>query len=512
MVVSIDKATAVKMYDRVQHHWRARLELLREQHAAATGPERDRLQALIAGMEETDMAVVVSQSQNEIERLQKEGVDILPHRQRMVKEDMESKFKDHNDPFRIVFVCAMWMTGFDVPSCATIYLDKPMRNHTLMQTIARANRVFPEKVNGVIVDYVGVFRNLQQALAIYAAPPTGGRAGADLPVERKAAQVEQLRQAVDHAVGFLRVRGVDPDAIIAASGFARIALLDAAVEAVLENDDTKAEYLHLANTAARLYRAILPDEAASEFAPRCTLLAVIANKIQSLVPPADIAEVMTAVEQLLDESVAAESYVIDAGAARNLIDLSAFDFEALRHRFQQGRRRAETERLRGAISARLRRMVLNRSRMDYQERFQRMIDEYNAGASNVDALFNMLIQFAQQLTEEEKRGVAELLSEEELALFDLLTRPDIQLTEDQTRQVKAVARDLLATLKNGKLVLDWRKKQAARAAVRQTIEEILDQLPAIYTKDLYQAKCDETYQHVYDSYFGQGRSIYALAS
>jgi type I restriction enzyme R subunit len=222
---------------------------------------------------------------------------------------------------------------------------------------------------------------------------------------------------------------------------------------------------------------------------------------------------MTAVEKLLDESVAAESYVIDAGAARNLIDLSAFDFEALRHRFQQGRKRAETERLRGAISARLRRMVrLNRSRMDYQERFQRMIDEYNAGASNVDALFNMLIQFAQQLTEEEQRGVAEQLSEEELALFDLLTRPGIELTEDQTRQVKAVARDLLATLKNGKLVLDWRKKQAARAAVRQTIEVELDKLPAVYTTDLYRAKCDETYQHIYDSYFGQGRSIYALAS
>jgi len=98
------------------------------------------------------MAVVVSQSQNEIEDLRKKGVEIEPHRRRMVKVDLDTKFKDASDPFRIVFVCAMWMTGFDVPSCATIYLDKPMRNHTLMQTIARANRVFGDKINGLIVD------------------------------------------------------------------------------------------------------------------------------------------------------------------------------------------------------------------------------------------------------------------------------------------------------------------------------------------------------------------------
>ena len=114
------------------------------------------------------MAVVVSQSQNEIGDLRAQGVDITPHRQRMNTEDLDAKFKDPEDPFRIVFVCAMWMTGFDVPACSTIYLDKPQRNHTLMQTIARANRVFADKANGLIVDYIGIFRNLEQALAIYA--------------------------------------------------------------------------------------------------------------------------------------------------------------------------------------------------------------------------------------------------------------------------------------------------------------------------------------------------------
>ena len=99
----------------------------------------------------------------------------------------------------------MWMTGFDVPSCSTIYLDKPMRNHTLMQTIARANRVFGDKVNGLIVDYVGVFRNLQKALAIYGSAAGGGVAPGDLPVEAKAALVAQLGQAIaaatSHCIG-----------------------------------------------------------------------------------------------------------------------------------------------------------------------------------------------------------------------------------------------------------------------------------------------------------------------
>src|SRR5207244_8982209 len=122
----------------------------------------------------TDMAVVVSQSQNEVADMKAKGLDIARHRKRIVQEDLDTRFKDPNDPFRLVFVCAMWMTGFDVPSCSTIYLDKPMRNHTLMQTIARANRVFREKTNGLIVDYAGVFRNLERALAIYGSGAGGG--------------------------------------------------------------------------------------------------------------------------------------------------------------------------------------------------------------------------------------------------------------------------------------------------------------------------------------------------
>ena len=167
MVVCIDKATAVRMYNKVQAHWKRRLEQLRRDREKAPQELRDEIDRQIAFMEETDMAVVVSQSQNEVDDFKRKGLDILPHRKQMVEEDLETRFKDPVDPFRIVFVCSMWMTGFDAPSVSTVYLDKPMKNHTLMQTIARANRVWGEKQSGMIVDYVGVFRNLQKALAIY---------------------------------------------------------------------------------------------------------------------------------------------------------------------------------------------------------------------------------------------------------------------------------------------------------------------------------------------------------
>ena len=123
--------------------------------------ERAALQEQLDWLAKTDMAVVVSPSQNEIALMAKQGLDIEPHRRRMVNEDMDEKFKAPDDPLRLVFVCAMWITGFDVPTCSTVYIDKPMKNHTLMQTIARANRVAPGKQAGLIVDYVGVFRNLQ---------------------------------------------------------------------------------------------------------------------------------------------------------------------------------------------------------------------------------------------------------------------------------------------------------------------------------------------------------------
>jgi len=510
MVVCIDKATAVRMYDKVRKYWKQYLADLEGKLAVSSVEEIDALLDKIRYMKETDMAVVVSQSQNEVQEMRKKGLDIRPHRKRMVKEDLDEKFKDPGNPLRVVFVCAMWMTGFDVPCCSTIYLDKPMKNHTLMQTIARANRVFGDKVNGLIVDYFGVFRSLQRALAIYGSGAGGGIREGDTPVQNKAALVEELKKAINETTGFCVQRGIDLDKVQRAEGFQRVKLLDDAVEAIIINDESKRRYLLLVGNVNKLYRAILPDRQANEFSPMCRLLGVIAEKICSLTPQADISEVMAEVEGLLDESIAAEEYAIrDRRGKYKTVNLSKIDFEALKQKFEKSRKRIEAERLRGLINSKLAKMVrLNKSRMDYLERFQQMIDEYNAGSMNVDEFFRQLTEFAKELNREEKRSISEQLSEEELAVFDLLTKPHIELTNKDRKQVKKIARELLGTLKKEKFVLDWRKRQQSRAAVLLSIEYALDGLPPSYSQDTYREKCNLVYRHIFDSYYGEGRSVY----
>ena len=513
MVVSIDKATAIRMYDKVRKHWSAYQEELLAESRQVRGARQKELEKKIQFMRETDMAVVVSQSQNEVEEFRKKGLEILPHRKRIVKEDLDKKFKDPRDPFRLVFVCAMWITGFDAPSCSTIYLDKPMRNHTLMQTIARANRVFGQKVNGLIVDYGDIFKDLRKALAIYGSDAGGGIKEGDTPIKDKEAQIEELKQAIAEATAFCVERGIDPSKIQSAEGFEKVKLVDDAVEAVLATDESKRRYLALAIGINKLYKAVLPDLRANEFSPRRALFVVIAEKILSLAPKPDISDVIGAIEGLLDESIEAEGYTVDSEDDLRIVDLSKVDFDRLKGIFNRGRKNTVTESLLNAIESRLRQMVeLNRTRIDYMEKFQKMIDEYNRGADDKDAFFENLMKFIKELNDEEKRGMKEGLSDEELAIFDLLTRPEIKLNPKELDKVKDVSRDLLKRLKGERLVLDWRKRMQSRALVKLCIVETLDQLPRAYTKELYQQKCEVVYHHVFESYYGAGQSIYAQAA
>ncbi len=505
MMVCIDKATAVRMYDKVQAHWKAEIARLKAALGPAQGDAREALIARIHLMQTTDMAVVVSQGQNEVEDLKAKGLDIVLHRQRMLKESLDEKFKDPDSPFRLVFVCAMWITGFDVPTCSTIYLDKPMRAHTLMQTIARANRVAPAKESGLIVDYVGIFRALQSALATYARPTAGGAGGgAAGPILDKAELVAALQSALNEVAGYAQVRGVTLETIAAAQGFVRIGLIDDAIEAFLATEADKKHFLQLASRVARLFKAILPDPLANELAPLSVLVSYLAAKIHAETDPPDIAAVMSDVEDLLNDSIATQGYRIGpASRPEALVNLSEIDFEALQAKFTQGHKRTEAEKLKQLIAGKLAQMVaVNASRIDLAEKFQALIDDYNAGSQNIEAFFEELKSFARTLTAEEQRGVAEGLTEEELALFDILTKPDPVLTKAEEAEVKRVCRELLATLKREKLVLDWREKQQAKAGVMQTLRTEFRRLPAQYTKDLRVEKMARAYAHVYDHFPG----------
>ena len=502
MVICIDKTTAVRMYDKVQKHWQKHLVALRAEPSTVESEKR------IAWLEETDMAVVVSPGQNEIAEFAAKGLNMRPHRQRSRSEDLETKFKDPHDPFRLVFVCAMWMTGFDVPSCSTLYLDKPMHNHTLMQTIARANRVYPGKISGVIVDYVGVFRNLERALAIY-----GGGGTGDKPVREKSALMAALQQMLAETSDLCRQQGADLAAIQEAEGFARIRLLDDAVEALVAPEAIKRQYLDLANNVQRLYKAVLPDPAVGELAAQVKPVQVIVDKMRALAPPADIAPVMQQVEDILDDSIVAAGYSIAKESKPYSTDLSQLDVEKLSETFESLRIQTINERFRWNVERKLLKLVqLNPTRTDFAKRFQALIDDYNAGSLNDEELefLQQLVIFAQGLSKEEQRGVSERLDEEELAIFDLLTKSHINLSDAEREKIKATARDLLATLKSEKLTLDWRKRQQARAEVNVTIKQFLDAgLPQAYTPELFAQKTTAVFEHVYDAYYGAGQSIYA---
>lgn len=511
LVVSIDKVTAVRTYNKVQHFWTERLA--RNLEALATGgltPEQaDLVEREISFMRTTDMAVVISQSQNEIADMAKRGLDIKPHRKRMVEERLEDKFKDAQDPFRVAFVCSMWSTGFDVPSLSTVYLDKPLRNHTLMQTITRANRVFPEKNNGLIVSYVDVFRNLQRALAIYA---VGSRPG-DVPVEEKGTLVEAARTAVNDLRAFCAERDVDLDELARLRGFELVAAGKRTVEMLMVDDDEKIAFLSRAALVDRLYKAILPDKRANEFSRVRAVTKFIADGIAAYTERPDVSGVLGRVEQLLDESVAAQEYLIPASEAEALFDLATLNWRGLEQAFRQGRPRTAAQRLRSLLSARIAALVrLNPTRVDLVERYENLVVEYNHGSLNTETFFQELLKFGETLTEEEARSLSQELNEEQLAIFDLLMRPAPEHSDDERAQVKRVAEELLAVLKRGKIVLDWRKEQNTRAAVRVAVEETLDRLPEKFTRPIYAQKCDAVYQHVFDSYWDDGHSVYDRAA
>jgi type I restriction enzyme R subunit len=517
MVVAIDKVTAVRMYDKVRAHWRRRVDQLRRDLVTAPEALRAEIDRQITAMENTDMAVVISQAQNEIDDFKKRGLDIRPHRKRMIAEDLETRFKDPADPFRIVFVCSMWMTGFDAPSVSTVYLDKPMKNHTLMQTIARANRIWGEKQSGMIVDYVGVFRNLQKALAIYGGA-VGGAGGGNSPIQPKPELLKELGEQLAGTIEFCRDLDIDTDQLIASLGFDRVAKLESAREAILVDEDTKKRFLSLSKQLKRLYKAVLPDPAAVAFASAVGTFAALAEMIVTLSTRPAIDEVLKDIEDLLDRSIATEPFVITPpeanGPSAGPIDLSQIDFELLREKFARKHKRTEAERLKAIVGQKLEEMiVLNKTRSDYLEKFLEMIDEYNSGSKNVEQFFDELLAFAVRLTEEEKRAVAENLSEEELAIFDLLMRPHPELTDGEIKDVKAAARRLLETLKRERLVLDWRKRQQSRAAVLTTVQDVLDTaLPRAYTTAMYEEKCRLVYQHIFEAYADAQKTVYATAS
>lgn len=515
MVVSIDKATTIKMYDKVQLAWKTKLSSLKAKAKHTSGSRLNKLQFQIQHMESADMAVVVSGGQNDDERLAKKGLDYKPHRERFLKEKIDEKFKDPEDNLRIVFVCAMWLTGFDAPSVSTLYLDKPLKSHTLMQTIARANRVYEGKAAGQIVDYINIFSALQQALGLYGGGVTEGGAPykVDSPAKDKSELVAALGIAINELIVFLGSVDIDLTQIVSASadGFAKLSLLDNASEILLEPKN-KEEFTAFIRQINRIFKAIMPDDSANQYVPYRIAINIIYSQMRLKsglsIDDEDVLDVVrNQVNDLLDESI---STIRIQSNLPDPINIANIDFDALATMASsiEKPKQSDAEKLKNLIERKLQPMVLkNKTRQDLQQKFLDLIEEYNLGAYTAEEFFNRLKGFINELEHEEKRTVREGLAEEELAVYDLMIQ-DAPLTEKERNQVKEIAKELTGKMQEI-LVIDWRKKQRTKARVKNMIEEVLDNLPESYDDNLWPKTCSEVYMHIFEKYPGQGQSVYS---
>ena len=521
MLVCIDKITCVRMHRLIEFYWN---EYANELEAGLAQTKDEQTEKQIAWMRETRMAVVVSEEQGEVEKFGKWDLDIIPYR-RLIKVgmelpasmrdkpsfrnkqrmDLDDAFKEPEHPFRIAIVCAMWLTGFDVPCLSTLYLDKPLKAHTLMQAIARANRVNEGKNNGLIVDYCGILKHLRQALATFAGAEPGGEDRAIDPAKPEEDLLADLAEAIVLVRDFLAKGGAPLDDVIGQTGFARNAAIVACKEVANENDETRQRFEVMCREVFRKFKACINAPGVNDHRTDRDAIDIIYKSLQQDREQADISDILRTLSEVASEAVAVQS---DMAVDRPLYDISRIDFVRLKQEFRRSdRRRTGVQGLKDTVEKKLRRMMeRNPLRTDFQQRYEEIVAAYNREKDRptIEQIFEELLDLVQDLDQEESRAAREGLDEESLAIFDLLQKPN--LSRPERERIKQVAVELLKTLKAGKLrVSQWRDKEATRDAVRVAIRNFLwsDEtgLPTDgYSEAEVGTKTDDVFRHVFRAY------------
>ena len=506
MFVSYNKVTCVRMYNYVQEYWQREIKLLEQAiEKCDSQQEVQEMQRKLAWMKETDMAVVVSQEQNEIQTFQKWDLDIKTHRERMEKEELDKQFKDADSKLRVVFVCAMWLTGFDVKTLSCLYIDKPMKAHTLMQTIARANRVAEGKTNGLIIDYIGIVKALRQALADYTANPAGGNGGND-PTVNKEELIKHVLEAIAAATAFLQEHDFVLDRLIRAENFMKLFLLKEAANAMCETAEIRKTYCTYATTLLKLWKYLDREDITADMKQQKDAIEAIYKELQKKRQHADITDLSVAINEIVNDHLEIEATTAaDDGPTR--FDISGINFELLRREFAKSREKnLVLKDIQELLQERIAQMLAqNPSRINFYEKYQQIIHDYNNEQNRVtiEKTFEELMKLSNELTEEEKRYVREgFENDEQLSMYDVLMKDD--LSKDDIKKLKTVAKELLEKIKALLATMDHPfDKQETKAAIIITIRDILwQELPESYSEESITQYRDAVYNYVSLHYGG----------
>ncbi|MFN3130279.1 type I restriction endonuclease subunit R [Roseibium sp.] len=514
MLVCIDKITAVKMHGYLVDHWKQRIAELEKELGSVDEQDRADRERQLDWMRETLMAVVVSEEQGEVAKFKKWDLDIIPHR-KLIKDgfetedkkrlDVESAFKKEEHPFRVAIVCAMWLTGFDVPSMSTLYLDKPLKAHTLMQAIARANRVHEGKNNGLIVDYCGILKNLRKALATFAGHTGNEDLGAPPPevdpVKPDAELLADLEEAIEAVKAFLDAKSFTLSDVLTKTGFDRNRAIIDAKEIINEDDETRKRFQIICREVFKKFKASLNLREVNRYRDDRDAINVIYKSLEEDVKKADISDIIKELHQVVGDAVEVDAAVQTDG---KLYDISQIDFERLRTEFSGSPKKNTTvQGLKDVIEKRLQIMLKkNPLRTDFQQHYEKIVSEYNDEKDRVtiEQTFEALLKLVQDLEEEEKRAVREGLDDDEtLALYDLLLKPDLNKKDiDRLKKVAKGLHDILA--KEIARVQDFYAKEATRDAMKTRIHDYLydedSGLPESFEIDEIDLKTEAVFEHV----------------
>ena len=503
MFVCLNKVTCVRMYNYVQEYWKKEIESLEKKIAAsASDQEQMELSRKLKWMKETEMCVVVSQEQNEIQTFKKWNLDILTHRAKMEKRELDKEFKDPDSTFRVVFVCAMWLTGFDVKTLSCLYLDKPLKAHTLMQTIARANRVAAGKSNGLIIDYIGIVSALKKALNDYTANK-GGKTHID-PTVPKEILIKQILKAAADAKQLLADHGFVLDEMIKAEKFKKMNLLKEGAEAMCTDPGTKKTFETYANEICRLMKYLGRNDATKEFRVETDAIVEIYREMQKKRKHIDTTDLMVEINRIINENVEIEQQEGDGLVVSRQFDISQIDFDLLAAEFAKVKRKnLMIKDLNDLVQDRLAKMMsTNPKRVDYYDRYMGIIESYNAeqDRSTIEKTFMELMELAKSMSKEEQRYAREgFSSDEELSIYDLLFSES--LSKSDISKIKKMSVTLLKKIKAKIAEMDhWTDKQETRAAVDVLIRNILyEEIPdSMFDRlDVYRKAI---YEHVYTHY------------